>query len=65
MLGFIICNYNCHKTSLVINVFCNGPTLLEIAGELAKMGLGALDADHKKIFVRARTLKSQTGSFSI
>jgi hypothetical protein len=52
--------------SLVINVFCNGPTLLEIAGELAQMGLGALDADHKKISALVQTLKSpKTGLFSI
>ena len=52
--------------SLVINVFCNGPTLQEIAGELTKMDLDALGADHKKIFVPVQTLKSpKTGLFSI
>mgnify|MGYP007045460957 CR=1 FL=1 len=52
--------------SLVINVFCNGPTLLEIAGELTKKDLGALDADHKKISVLVQTLKStKIGLYSI
>ena len=52
--------------SLVINVFCNGPTLQEIAGELTKRGLGVLDADLKKISVLVQTLKSpKTGLFSI